>query len=239
MRPRGTSAPSACRGPFRVHRVAMENVSASAAVGNIPPPLTSIDHEVAGAALEQLFLSAHTHNGWVDRGVNDATVRRLYELARMPPTAANTQPGRFVFVKSPAAKARLRPALSAGNVDKTMAAPLTAVVAYDTQFHEKMTKLFPARPEMGGHMAAMPSPARELFLLQNASLQGAYLILAARALGLDCGPMGGFDKQKVDEAFFADGRWKSTLLINIGYGDPAKVYPRNPRLDFDEACRIE
>jgi 3-hydroxypropanoate dehydrogenase len=157
----------------------------------------------------------------------------------MAPTSANTQPARFVFVKSADAKNKLRPALSPGNVDKTMSAPATAIVAYDLEFYEKIPKLFPARPEMKTMFANMTASARDFFLVQNGSLQAAYLILAARALGLDCGPMGGFDRAKVDEAFFAATPWKSILLINLGYGDHGKVFPRNPRLDFDEACRIE
>ncbi len=189
--------------------------------------------------LDLLFLGARTHNAWLPRPVEDATLRRLYELARMPPTAANSQPLRLVFVRSAEAKERLRPALAPGNVEKTMAAPVTAIVAYDLRFHEKMPELFPARPEMGAGMAAMPEAARDRFLMQNGSLQGAYVILAARALGLDCGPMGGFDNAKVDAAFFADGRWRSNFLLNLGYGDASKVWPRNPRLDFDAACRIE
>lgn len=190
-------------------------------------------------ALAQLFLDARTHNAWLDRPVDAATLRRVYELARMAPTAANTQPMRVLFVTSAAAKERLRPALAPGNVDKTMAAPVTAVVAYDTEFHAQMPKLFPARPEMGAQLGAMPAAARDSFLLLNSSLQAGYLMLAARALGLDCGPMGGFDKAKVDEEFFAGTPWRSTVLINLGYGDPAKVYPRNPRLSFEEACRVE
>lgn len=189
--------------------------------------------------LRLLFLDARTHNGWLDRAVDDATLHRLYELARMPPTAANAQPLRLVFVKSRDAKERLRPCLAPGNVDKTMAAPVTAIVAYDLHFAEKMIELFPARPEMGKGMAAMPEAARDRFLMQNGSLQGAYVILAARALGLDAGPMGGFDNAKCDAAFFPDGRWRSNFLVNLGYGDPAKLYPRNPRLSFETACRIE
>jgi 3-hydroxypropanoate dehydrogenase len=190
------------------------------------------------ADLDLLFLEAHTHNGWVDRPVPDELLRRLYEIARMGPTSANSNPMRIVFVKSAAAKERLRPTLSPGNVDKTMAAPATAIVAYDLEFHEKMPKLFPAR-DYKTSFAAMPAERRERIAFQNSALGGAYLILAARALGLDCGPMGGFDNAKLDAEFFADGKWKSNLLVNIGYGDPAKVSPRNPRLDFDEACRIE
>jgi 3-hydroxypropanoate dehydrogenase len=191
------------------------------------------------AALDQLFLAARTYNGFSARPVEDATLREMYELARMAPTSANSQPGRVLFVRSPAAKEKLRPALSAGNVDKTMAAPVTAVVAYDLQFHAQMSKLFPARPEMGKALAALPEAARDFMLLQNGSLQAAYLIMAARALGLDCGPMGGFDRAKVDAAFFSELPWRSIVLINLGYGDPSKLFPRNPRLTFEEACRVE
>jgi 3-hydroxypropanoate dehydrogenase len=193
----------------------------------------------SASVLDQLFLSARTHNGWQDRPVDDATLRRLYELARMPPTAANSQPGRFLFVKGKAAKETLRPTLSPGNVDKTMAAPVTVIVAYDARFHEQMPKLFPARPEMGAQLGAMPQEMRDFMMLENSSLQAGYLILAARALGLDCGPMAGFDRAKVDAAFFAELPWKSIVLINLGYGDVTKVYPRNPRLSFEDACRIE
>ncbi len=188
--------------------------------------------------LHQLFLDARTHNGWLSQPVEEATLRRLYDILKMAPTSANTQPARIVFVKSQEAKERLRPCLSPGNVDKTMAAPATAIVAVDRQFHEKMPRLFPARPEMATSMGAMPDAARDTFVLQNGSLQAAYLIIAARALGLDCGPMGGFDKAKVDAAFFEGTPWRSIVLVNIGHGDPEKLRPRNPRLDFEEACRI-
>ncbi|WP_438003134.1 malonic semialdehyde reductase [Sorangium sp. So ce321] len=188
--------------------------------------------------LQQIFLEARTHNGWLAESIDDATLRRLYEALRLGPTAANSVPARIVFVKSPEAKERLRPCLAPGNVEKTMSAPVTAIIAYDTRFHEKMPKLFPARPTMGETLAGMPPEQRDFFLLQNASLQAGYLILAARALGLDCGPMAGFDREKADAAFFAGVPWKSILLINLGHGDPAKLYPRNPRLDFEEACRI-
>ena len=189
--------------------------------------------------LDQLFLSARTHTAWTDRPVDDALLRRLYDVTRMAPTSANTQPARFAFVKSAEAKSRLLPALSQGNVDKTMRAPATAIVAYDPEFYENIPKLFPSRPEMKNSFSNMPELKRDFFLVQNSSLQAAYLILAARSLGLDCGPMGGFDRGKVDEAFFATTHWKSILLINLGYGDLAKLHPRNPRLEFDEACRIE
>ncbi|HEY4184838.1 MAG TPA: malonic semialdehyde reductase [Polyangia bacterium] len=188
--------------------------------------------------LDRVFLEARTYNGWLDRPVDEATLRQLYALGRMPPTSANSQPARIVFVTSGAGKDKLRPALAPGNVDKTMSAPVTAIVAYDEHFYEQMPKLFPARPEMGTILGGLPAAARDSLLLQNASLQAGYFILAARALGLDCGPMGGFDKAKVDEAFFEDLPWRATLLINLGYGDPAQLHPRNPRLTFDEACRI-
>ena len=188
--------------------------------------------------LRLLFLDARTHSAWLHRPVEDALLRRLYELARLPPTAANTQPMRLVFVKSAAAKERLKPALSPGNVDKTMAAPATAIVSYDLEFFEKLPKLSPQRDYRSG-FAAMPPEKVDRFGLQNSSLQGAYLILAARGLGLDCGPMGGFDNARVDATFFPEGKWRSNFLINLGYGDPTKLFPRNPRLDFEEACRIE
>jgi 3-hydroxypropanoate dehydrogenase len=188
--------------------------------------------------INRLFLEARTHSAWLDRPVDDAILRRIYEAARMAPTSANTQPLRIVFVRSPDAKERLKPALSPGNVDKTMAAPATAIIAYDLEFYEKLPKLFPGR-DMKSAFAGMPAEKRERAAFQNSSIQGGYVILAARALGLDCGPMGGFDNAKVDAAFFPDGKWKSNFLINLGYGDPSKLFPRNPRLDFDEACRIE
>jgi 3-hydroxypropanoate dehydrogenase len=190
------------------------------------------------ASLNTLFNEARSHNAWLDRPVEDSVLERLYELARMGPTAANAQPLRLVFVKSQAAKEKLKPALSAGNVDKTMNAPVTAIVAYDTEFYEQMPKLFPAR-DMKPLFLGMPPEAREKSAYMNSSLQGAYLILAARGLGLDCGPMAGFNNAKVDATFFPDGKWKSNFLLNLGYGDPARLHPRNPRLDFADACRIE
>ena len=192
----------------------------------------------APGVLDRLFLDARTHNGFLDKPVDEATLRQLYDAVRMGPTAANTLPARFVFVTSPEGKARLLPAVAPGNVDKVVAAPVTAIVAYDAEFYEQMPKLFPARPQMRDTFAAMPQEARDFMLLQNASLQAGYLILAARALGLDTGPMGGFDRAAVDKEFFGDAPWKSILLVNLGYGDPAKLFPRNPRLDFGEAARI-
>jgi len=188
--------------------------------------------------LHQLFLEARTQNGWLDQPVDDATLRRIYELARMGPTGANIGPLRVTYVKSAEAKERLRPALNPGNVDKTMQAPATAILAWDSRFPEVLPKLFPAR-DLKSQMEALPAAVREQHGMMNATLQAGYFILAARSLGLDAGPMGGFDKAKVDEAFFSDGRWRSILLVNLGHGDPAKVLPRLPRLEFEEAGRIE
>jgi 3-hydroxypropanoate dehydrogenase len=189
-------------------------------------------------ALRQLFLDARTHMHWQDKPVSDDTLRRMYDLARMGPTATNSTPFRVVFVKSAAAKEKLKPALNAGNVDKTMNAPATAIVAYDLAFFEQMPKLFPVR-DMKTPLGAMPADKRDRMAFMNGTLEGAYLLLAARALGLDCGPMAGFDNAKVDEAFFAGTQWRSNFLMNLGYGDASKLHPRSPRLDFDEAARIE
>ena len=189
------------------------------------------------ASLDRIFRSARTYNGFGDKPVTDETLRRIYDLLTWGPTSANSSPGRFVFVKGKAAKEKLRPALSEGNLNKTMAAPVTAIVAYDTEFHEKLPRLFPhtdARSWFAGKPALIESTA-----FRNGTLQGAYMIIAARALGLDCGPMSGFDNARVDAAFFPDGKWKSNFLCNLGYGDPASVKPRNPRPSFEEACRIE
>jgi 3-hydroxypropanoate dehydrogenase len=188
-------------------------------------------------SLDVIFRAARTQNGFLDHPVSDAQLRALYDLLKWGPTTMNSQPARFVFVRSKEAKEKLRPALSPGNVDKTMAAPVTVIIAYDTRFYENLPRTFPNNPNakaaFEGKDAHIATTA-----LRNGSLQGAYLIIAARALGLDCGPMSGFDNAKVDEAFFPDGRWKSNFLCNLGRGDPAKVFPRNPRLDFEEACRI-
>ena len=187
-------------------------------------------------ALGQLFRDARTHNGWQPQGVSEDTLRQLYDLLKMGPTSANCLPARFVFVQSPEAKARLKPCLAPNNAEKTMAAPVTVIVGYDMEFYEKLPQLFPhtdARSWFAGNPELIQSTA-----FRNASLQGAYLIMAARALGLDCGPMSGFDNAKVDAAFFPGGKVKSNFLVNLGYGDPSKVRPRGPRLAFEEACRI-
>ena len=187
-------------------------------------------------ALNQIFREARTHNAWLPKPVTTEVLRQIYEVARLGPTSANSLPARFVFVTSPEAKQRLRPALSAGNVDKTMAAPVTVIIAYDTEFYEKLPKLFPhkdMRSVFAGKTALIEETA-----FRNSSLQGAYFILAARALGLDCGPMSGFDAAKVNAEFFPDGKWRANFLCNLGNGDPAKLSPRNPRLSFEEACVI-
>lgn len=192
---------------------------------------------LADTALDTLFLAARTHNRFTDRPVPDDVLRRAWDLARMGPTAANCQPARVVFVRGAEAKARLKPALAPGNADKTMAAPVTAIVASDLEFYEKLPKVFPhvdARAWYVGNDALIRETA-----FRNSSLQGAYLIFALRALGLDCGPMSGFDAAAVDAAFFAGTKLTANFLINIGYGDAGALHPRNPRLDFDEACRIE
>jgi 3-hydroxypropanoate dehydrogenase len=196
----------------------------------------SVDSE---ELIRRAFLDARTHSHWVEEPVEHETLRRIYELARMAPTAANCQPTRMVFVQSEAAKQRLRPCLAPGNVEQTMRAPVTAIVAYDSAFYDKMPRLFPPVADMGSKLRSLPEEAREFMLLQNGSLQAAYVILAARMLGLDCGPMAGFDRAKVDAAFFEHVPWRSILLINLGHGDQAKLHPRLPRLEFEDACRIE
>ena len=188
-------------------------------------------------ALDQFFLEAHTHNAWQDKPVPDALLHRLYELLRMAPTSANNSPARIVFVQSKSAKEKLLPALMEGNRAKTMAAPVTALIGYDLHFYDQLGKLFPNAPDAASWFNKDEQTAFTN-AFRNGTLQGAYLILAARALGLDCGPMSGFDNAKVDELFFAGTNVKSNFLCNLGYGDPKGVYPRNPRLSFDEACRI-
>jgi len=190
------------------------------------------------AALDLLFLQARTQNGWLPTPVSDETLRRVYDIATMGPTSANSCPARFVFLRTPAAKARLLPALSPGNVDKTKQAPVTAIIGYDTRFFEWMPKkLFAHRPDMADNYAKNPALA-EITAFRNGTLQGAYFMLAARAVGLDVGGMSGFDNAKVNAEFFPDGRVKSNFLCNLGHGDPTKVLPRLPRLDFDEACAL-
>jgi 3-hydroxypropanoate dehydrogenase len=202
-------------------------------------------------ALDQLFRQARTHTGWLDKSVPDDTLRRLYDLLKWGPTSANASPARFVFLRTRAAKDRLRPSLAPGNVDKTMSAPVTVIVAYDLLFYNKLPKLFPHNPSMRSLFADNPQLV-ETTAKRKSSLQGAYLMVAARALGLDCGPMSGFDNAKLDEEFFAAGKEcdgceqeffpaghvRSNFLCNLGYGDSSKLYPRAPRLEFREACTL-
>jgi len=200
--------------------------------------------------LDALFRKAHTHSTWLPKPVPDALLHELYDAVKWGPTSANCSPARFVFLRSAAAKERLRPALAAGNVAKTMAAPVTVIVAYDLKFYDKLQKLFPHNPAMRDNFANNPQLIEET-ARRNSALQGAYLILAARAVGLDCGPMSGFDNAKVDEEFFTAGKCqdceqeffpaghvRSNFLCNLGYGDSSKLYSRNPRLEFNEACNL-
>jgi 3-hydroxypropanoate dehydrogenase len=189
------------------------------------------------AGLDLLFLNARTQNGWRDIPVTDDQLRAIYQIMRMGPTSANSCPARILFLRTPEAKARLLPALNPGNVDKTKAAPVTAIIGYDTRFFELTPKLFPHRPEMADNFRNNPALA-QITAFRNGTLQGAYFMLAARAVGLDIGGMSGFDNAKVDAEFFPDGRIKSNFLCNIGHGDPAKVLQRLPRLEFEEACQL-
>ena len=202
-------------------------------------------------ALDQLFLKARTHYAWLDEPVSDDTLRRLYEVMRWAPTSANTNPARLVFLRTDAAKGRLYPALAPANVEKVRTAPVTVIVAYDLLFFEKMPRLFPHNPGMRAMFASNPQIV-ETTARRNSSLQGAYLILAARALGLDCGPMSGFDNAKVDleffksgkecegceQEFFPEGHVRSNFLCNLGYGDAGALHPRAARLDVSEACLL-
>ena len=187
-------------------------------------------------AVEALFHQARTQNKWTDQPVSDENLHAIYDVLKMGPTSANSSPARFVFVRTAEGKERLRPALSAGNVEKTMAAPVVAIVAHDPRFYDHLPRLFPhadARSWFAGNDAFATETA-----FRNGTLQGAYLIMAARAIGVDCGPMSGFDKAKIDEAFLAESGWKSNFLVNLGHGDATGLFPRAPRLAFDEACRL-
>ena len=202
-------------------------------------------------ALDQIFRKARTHSAWLDQPVTDEIIQQVYDLMKWGPTSANSCPARFLFIRSQEAKEKLKPTLSPGNIDKTMSAPVTVIVAYDLLFFEKLPKLFPHSPAMRDLFASNPQLV-EVTAKRNSSLQGAYLIIAARALGLDCGPMSGFDNAKLDEEFFGAGKEcegceqeffpaghvKSNFLCNLGYGDRSKLFPRSPRLEFNEACSL-
>jgi nitroreductase len=194
-------------------------------------------HRLADAALDQLLRSARTHNAWNSRPVPDLLLKELYDLYKWGPTSANCSPLRVVFVTSPQAKEKLVACMNPGNADKTRQAPVTAILAMDMQFYDELPLLFPHAPDARSWFAGKPIVI-ESTAFRNSSLQGGYFILVARALGLDCGPMSGFDAHKLNAAFFPDGRWRVNFVCNLGYGDPAALFPRSPRLAFEEACRV-
>ena len=185
-------------------------------------------------ALNALFSEARSYNRWMPDPVADSKIHELYDLLKFGPTSANCSPARFVFIRTPEGREKLKPALSAGNLEKTMTAPVTVIVAHDPKFYDKLPMLFPhadARAWFAGNDALANETA-----FRNGTLQGAYLMVAARAMGVDCGAMSGFDKSKVDSAFFAESGFKSNFLVNLGHGDGSGLFPRSPRLSFDEAC---
>jgi 3-hydroxypropanoate dehydrogenase len=194
-------------------------------------------NKLSDESLNLIFREARTHSDWLDKPVDDTLLVQVYDLAKMGPTSANMCPMRVVFVRSRAAKEKLKPALSAGNVDKTMAAPVTAIIGMDVHFYEKLPELFP-HTGAKSWFKDLPENVLEYVALRNGSLQGAYFMLAARALGLDCGPMSGFDNTQVDATFFPGTTVKSNFLCNLGHGDAGKLHPRSPRLSFAEACEI-
>jgi 3-hydroxypropanoate dehydrogenase len=210
-----------------------------------------MDRKIDEKALDTLFREARTYSKWLPRAVPDETLRDLYEVLKWAPTSANAAPARFAFVRSKEAKERLRPALAPLNVEKMLTAPVTVIVGYDLKFYDQLPKLYPQNPGMAALFQSNPEMV-ETTARRNSSLQGAYLMIAARALGLDCGPLSGFDQAKVDEEFFAagkpcfgcdqeffpEGHVKSNFLCNLGYGDPASLFPRLPRLPFNEACSV-
>jgi nitroreductase len=192
---------------------------------------------ISNESIRQLFTEARTFAGWLPKDVSDQTLREVYDLMKWGPTSANCCPARIVFVKSGPAKEKLIACLAAGNIDKVKAAPVTAIIAADQKFYDLLPRLFPHAPSMRDYFASDKAVA-ESTAFRNSSLQGAYFIMAARALGLDCGPMSGFDNRKLDETFFAGTSWRSNFICNLGCGDRTKLHPRSPRLAFDEACKI-
>ena len=189
------------------------------------------------AGLDALFRAARSHSVWTDKPVSDVTLQALYDLLRYGPTSANCSPARFVFLKSDAAKERLKPFLMEGNVEKVMTSPVTAIIGHDMKFYDKIPQLFPHNPEARDWFSADDDNTRTT-AFRNGTLQGAYMMLAARAVGLDCGPMSGFDNAGVDAEFFADTSIKSNFICALGYGDESALFPRSPRLSFDEACSV-
>jgi 3-hydroxypropanoate dehydrogenase len=192
---------------------------------------------IDAAGLDLLFREARSHNKFSDEPVSDDTLRQLYDILKYGPTSANSSPARYLFLRTKEAKQRLAPALSAGNLEKTMAAPVTVIVAYDPKFFEKLPTLFPHNPDAINWFTSTDALAATT-AFRNGTLQGAYLMVAARALGLDIGAMSGFDNDKVDKEFLADRGWRSNFLVNLGHGDWSGVFNRSPRLDFDEACEL-
>jgi 3-hydroxypropanoate dehydrogenase len=187
-------------------------------------------------ALDVLFSQARSHNAWQDKPVTEAQIQKIYDLMKFGATAANTCPARITFVRSPTAKQKLKPHLDEGNIDKAMTAPVVAIISFDTEFYEKLDVLFP-HTDAKSWYAGKPEKIKSVGEM-NATLQGAYFMLAVRAVGLDCGPMGGFNNQTLDADFFPDGKTKSIFICAIGYGDTEKLFPRSPRLSFNEACKI-
>jgi 3-hydroxypropanoate dehydrogenase len=196
-----------------------------------------MDYAINNEALDIEFRKARTYRAWLDRPVADETLRHLYDLMKWGPTSGNCFPIRILFLRSTEAKERLRPALAPNNVEKTMTAPVTAIVAFDLNFAEQ-TKLFAENPALQQRFLGLPPDKKEMLALKSGTMQGGYFILAARAVGLDCGPMGGFDNAKVDHEFFTGGFLKSNFLCNLGYGNPATLGLRSPRLEFDESCKL-
>jgi 3-hydroxypropanoate dehydrogenase len=192
---------------------------------------------ISDAALDQLFRSARSQNGWLATPVTDTQLQAVYDLVKMGPTSANQQPMRIKFLRTPEAKERLKPFLSEGNRDKTMAAPVVAVIGYDLEFYQHMPRLFPHNQTAKSWFEGKPEVI-QTNAMRNGSLQGGYFILAARAVGLDCGPMTGFDFAGVDAAFWAGTAVKTNFICSLGHGDPAKVFARSPRFEFAEVCEI-
>ncbi len=194
-------------------------------------------HAIADAALDQIFRTARSYNGWQDKPVEQDLLLQIYDLLKFGPTSGNGCPARFVFLTSPEGKERLKPCLGEFNVEKVMTAPAVAIIAYDLEFYEKIPELFPHNPE-AREWFADDAPLAEETAFRNGSLQGAYMMIAARALGLDCGPMSGFDKAAVDKEFFDGTQWRSNFICGLGYGEPESIFERNPRLKFEDAAQI-
>ena len=193
--------------------------------------------EIGLSALQQLFFDARSYNGWLEGEVTDDQIRRLYDILKMGPTSFNCCPARFVFLSTPEAKQRIEPHLRPNNLRKTMSAPVVAIIAYDTVFYEQMPKLTPHRPETRDFFAGNEALA-DVTAFRNGTLQGAYFLIAARAVGLDCGPMSGFDNAGVDAEFFPDGQFRPNFICGLGRGDPESLFGRLPRLEFDEVCKV-